>query len=502
MRVLLAQAVSPIVNTSPPLGLGYLGAVLERAGHEVLILDGGAPYAEFTTESMADEIAAWKPDLVGLTLTVSFATHTYRLISQIRRRIEVPIIVGGAHATILPEEPLRFGADMVLRGEGEEGILEVIGYLEGKKGAEEILGLSYIGPDGKPVHNPPRPLIKDLDAIPFPAKHLFIKEHYYREPDDSARFGNIITSRGCPFACTYCCNLMYGRRWRARSPRNVVDEIKTLMEEYGTGKFNWVDDAATINQRRMMEICQLIIDEKLDISWTCITRLNAISEDLLRMMKRAGCVGITYGIESGNPETLKRIRKGITVEQAERAVKLTHQIGIECSVNFMYGFPWEMPKDIRMTTEFIKKISPYVTYIQPGGILTPLPATQIYEEFKDRYGFEGWWLKERDEKSIRTETDEPLFQRIFFDYYPLEQNWFNYPPEVVREIERAATVVGRHNLLYHAGKLTSNRLLKRAIREMIYLLVLFSRLLYRFSPELSRRFSKPMIRFAERYHGK
>ncbi|HEX30985.1 TPA: hypothetical protein ENG04_12970, partial [Candidatus Poribacteria bacterium] len=160
MRVLLAQAVSPIVNTSPPLGLGYLGAVLERAGHEVLILDGGAPYAEFTTESMADEIAAWRPDLVGLTLTISFATHTYRLISQIRRRIEVPIIVGGAHATILPEEPLRFGADMVLRGEGEIGILEIMEYLEGKKGAEEILGLSYIGPDGKPVHNPPRPLIK------------------------------------------------------------------------------------------------------------------------------------------------------------------------------------------------------------------------------------------------------------------------------------------------------------------------------------------------------
>jgi radical SAM superfamily enzyme YgiQ (UPF0313 family) len=502
MRILLAQAVSPIVNTSPPLGLGYLGAMLEEKGHEVLILDGGAPYAQFTTESMADEIAAWRPDLVGLTLTVSFATHTYRLISQIKRRIDVPVLVGGPHATILPEEPLRFGADLVLRGEGEFGILEIVDHLSGDRRANEIEGLSYIGSDGEPIHNPLRPLIDDLNVIPFPAKHLFVKEHYYRERDDSARFGNIITSRGCPFACTYCCNLTFGRWWRARSPRNVVDEIKELMERYGTEKFNWVDDAATINQRRMMEICQLIIDEKLDISWTCITRLNAVSEELLKMMRRAGCVGITYGIESGNPETLKRIKKGITVEQAERAVRLTHEVGIECSVNFMYGFPWETPRDIRVTTEFIRRIRPYVTYIQPGGVLTPFPATQIYEEYKDRYGFEGWWLREHDLSSIRTETDEPLFQRVFFDYYSLEQNWFDYPPEVVREIERAATVVGRHNLLYHAGKLTSNRFLRGLIREGIYLLVLLSRALYRFSPDLSRRLSKPIMRFAERYHGK
>ena len=498
MRVLLAQAPSPIVNTSPPLGLGYLGAVLERAGHEVLILDGSAPYAEFTIESMAREIARWEPDLVGLTLTISFATHTYRLIKEIKGLIDVPIIVGGPHATLFPEEPLRFGADMVFRGEAEEGMLEVIEYVEGRRRADEIAGLSYLNADGKPVHNPPRPPIRDLDSIPFPAKHLFIREHYYRVPSDSIRFGNIVTSRGCPFRCTYCANAALSRGWRARSPRNVVDEMKELMERYGTRKFNWFDDVATIDQNRMMEICQLIIDEGLDVEWTCITRVNAVSRELLRMMRRAGCVGVTYGIESGNPETLRRIRKGITVEQAERAVKMTYEAGMDCYVNFMFGFPWEGPGDVRMTTKFIRQLSPYVTYIQPGGVLVPFPATQIYEEYKGEYGFEGWWLEEGEED----ERDEPLFQRIFFDYRPLQRNWFRYPPEVVREIMRAAEVVGRHNLNYHAGKLTGNGFLRGLIREAIYLLVLLTRSLYGLSRSLSIWVSKPFVKFAERYHGK
>ena len=274
------------------------------------------------------------------------------------------------------------------------------------------------------------------------------------------------------------------------------------MEIYGTRKFNLMDDATTINQKRIMEICQLIIDDGLDIQWTCVTRLNATSPELLAKIKEAGCVNISYGIESGNPDTLKRIKKGLTVEQAEQAVKYTHEAGIECSVNFMYGFPWETPEDIRQTTKFIQKISPHVTYIQPGGVLTPYPATQIYDEYHEEYGFTDWWLKERAEDSIRSETGEPLFQRIFFDYDAIEQNWFNYPPGIIKEIMRAAEVVGRHNLLYHAQKLTSNPILAAIIREGIYTLVKLSRATYRISPQAARIFSKPFLNIAEKYHGK
>jgi len=542
-KILLAHAISPIVNTSPPLGLGYIGAALEKHGHEVKIIDGGAPYAEYDLESMVDEIACYEPDLIGLTLTVSFALHTYRLISELKKRLDVPIIVGGPHATILPEEPIQHGADIVCRGEGEQCIVELVEYFNGQtelknrktkssvnevnqqppcppfppyqrglggclRGTKSlvseanILGISYRDEKGNIVHNPPRPLLDNLDILDFPAKHLFHKEHYFRDESDSARFGNMVTSRGCPYGCTYCSNEVFGRRWRSRSPQNVVAEIKQLMETYGARKFNLMDDAATIDQKRIMEICQLIIDDKLDIQWTCVTRLNATSPELLAKMKEAGCVNISYGIESGNPNTLKRIKKGLTVEQAEQAVKYTHEAGVECSVNFMYGFPWETPEDIRKTTEFIKKIRPYITYIQPGGVLTPYPATQIYNEYHEEYGFTDWWLKERTEDSIRSETGEPLFQRIFFDYDAIEQNWFNYPPEIIKEIMRAAEVVGRHNLLYHAHKLTSSSILAAIIREGIYTLVKLSRAIYRISPKASRIFSKPFLNIAEKYHGK
>ena len=512
-RIFLAHAVSPIVNTSPPLGLGYIGAALEKHGCEVMIIDGGAPYArneverrsgfsEYDTQSIVDEAVRYEPDLIGLTLTASFALNTYRLISELKRRADIPIIIGGPHATILPEEPLKHGADIVCRGEGEHTIIELVDYFNGKSGLSEILGISYKDETGKIVHNPPRPLLFNLDALEFPAKHLFNREDYFREESDSARFGNIVTSRGCPYGCTYCSNKVFGRRWRSRSPENVVAEIKGLMEGHGTRKFNFMDDAATIDQERMMAMCQLIIDAHLDIQWTCVTRLDATSPPLLAQMKEAGCVSISYGIESGNPDTLKRIKKGFLPEQAEKALRETQEAGIECHVNFMYGFPWEKPGDIRTTTEFIKKIRPYVTYIQPGGVLTPYPATHIYEEYKDEYGFADWWLKERPEDSIRSETGEPLFQRIFFDYDAIEQNWFNYPPAIVKEIMLAAEVVGRHNLLYHARKLTSNTLLASIIREIIYTLVKFSRATHRISPRAARIFSQPFLNIAEKYHGK
>ncbi|MBC8232564.1 radical SAM protein [bacterium] len=531
-KILLAHAVSPIVNTSPPLGLGYIGAALEKHGCEVTIIDGGAPYAEYDLEPMVDEIVRYEPDFIGLTLTVSFALYTYRLISELKKRLDVPIIVGGPHATILPEEPIQHGADIVCRGEGEQCIVELVDYFNGKVGVRgscraelknrkakpsvnevnckpkasvseaNILGISYKDETGNIIHNPPRPLLDNLDILNFPAKHLFNREHYFRDESDSARFGNMVTSRGCPYGCTYCSNEVFGRRWRSRSPQNVVAEIKQIMEMYGTRKFNLMDDAATIDQKRIMEICQLIIDDKLDIQWTCVTRLNATSPELLDKMKKAGCVNISYGIESGNSDTLKRIKKGLTVEQAEQAVKYTYEAGIECSVNFMYGFPWETPKDIRQTTEFIKKISSYVTYIQPGGVLTPYPATQIYDEYHAEYGFTDWWLKEHTEDSIRSDTEEPLFQRIFFDYDAIEQNWFNYPPEIIKEIMRAAEVVGRHNLLYHAQKLTSKPIFAAIIREIIYTLVKLSRVTYRISPQAARILSKPFLNIAEKYHGK
>jgi magnesium-protoporphyrin IX monomethyl ester (oxidative) cyclase len=499
-KVMLLQSISPVVNPAPPLGLGYIAAVLERVGCKVRIIDGSAPYAYYSLQDLVDEVKSFSPDLVGLSIFITFSRYSYQLMKLLSQQVGVPIVVGGPQPTLLPEEALNNHADIVVRGDGEETVAELMDYLEGKIGLSGILGISYKNSQGEIVHNPPRSRIQDLDTIPFPAKHAFIREHYAKSGSEINKFGNILTSRGCPYRCTYCATKLLGRKVRFRSPENVIAEIESLMVDYGVTKFAFLDDAVTISKKHLQGICQLIIDRGLSISWICNSRLDTVSRESLEMMKEAGCKAIDFGIESGNPETLRKIRKGTTPERAIEVLRWTKELGIESMANFMYGFPWETPEEMRITTDYIRnEILPLADAIMPAGILIPFPATEIYEEYKDVYQFENWWLKDETEDEAQLRVSQPLFERIFFSYYTLEDDFFNYSPEVVREIEYAAKIVGRHNLLKYCKRLLSNKLAQLFLREVLYLLVLVSRALHEFNPKLERVAMKPILALASRY---
>ncbi|MCL5265300.1 MAG: B12-binding domain-containing radical SAM protein [Chloroflexi bacterium] len=497
-KVMLLQSHAPTVNYTPPLGLAYLGAMLEQVGCEVRILDASAPYASYTLRELVVECVALRPDLIGIGIMIPWAQYSYQLIGELHRAVDVPIVAGGPHPTQLPEEALNHHADIVVRGEGEYAIQDLVRWLQGDARLEDIAGLSYRA-DGKIRHNPSRTLIQDLNALPFPAKHLFVREHYVKAAPEINKFRTLISSRGCPFGCTYCSKPVFGTAVRMRSAASVLMEMESLMETYGMRSFNFVDDLFTVNKRRVIEFCDTILEKKLKINWKCIARLNTVDAELLAKMKRAGCVGINYGVESGSAETLRRARRGYTVEQAEAALKMTYDAGIPCQANFMYGFPWETPEHIEQTIHFIKKIELFVEMIPAGGILEPTPGTALYEEYKDEYRFQGWWLKRRLPTKPSERATVPFFERVFFVFHNLDNNFFDYSPAMKKAIRKAGCTVGNIRLLHYARRLTKNALLLRILWAMLYTVVLVSRSTYRVSPRLEGILMSPVLKLAERY---
>ena len=497
---MLLQSTSSIVNSAPPLGLAYIGAVLEKRGYEVKILDASAPYAEYTLDTLIREAKKYSPHIIGITITITFAQYSYLLMKELSKSTNIPIVAGGPHPSLLPHEALNNGADIVVRGEGEHTFIEIMEYVNYGKKLRDILGISFRDEDGSYIDNQPRPIIANLDSLPFPAKHLFNIEHFVKKPHEIVKYGNIITSRGCPFGCTYCSNKIGGKKIRFRSPENIISEIQYLKEKYGLRKFMFLDDCVTLNSKRMIKLCQMIIDQKLNIRWICITRVDTVDRNLLKEMKKAGCIAVDYGVESGNPETLKKIKKGFTLEEVENALRWTHETGINSMVNFMHGFPWETTKDLKTTRRFIKKIRPWVDSIMPSGIVIPFPMTDLYEQYKDIYDFENWWLK-KDNLSItgKAKISQPFFERIFFSYYSLKDNFFNYSPQIVKEIKKTASVIGRYNLLKYSKRISKNPVVYLTIREILFLLVSISKLLYKIDPRVEVKIMQPLSLLAAKY---
>jgi len=497
--------VSPLVNANPPLGLAYLGAVAEAKGCEVKIIDAAAPYANYTIEDMVKIAKEFSPHLVGVSITTILVKYSYLLLDALAKaKIESLVVIGGPHATLFPHEVLEYHpASIVVRGEGVETFSELIDYLRRERKIKNILGISYKDGDGHIKDNPTRVSITDLDALPLPAKHCFIRSDYVRTAKEKERYGNIISSIGCPGRCTYCSRkALVGQGYRFRSVENILDEMIFLMKEYGINHFKFIDDVFTVNKVRVKKLCNQIIEKELDISWVCITRVDFVDKELLEKIKSAGCRCIGYGIESGNPKTLERIKKGFNREKAKEVIKMTRDTGLNCSVNFMFGFPWEDEKDIRVSTEYIKDMMHIATAIYPGSILIPLPGTEIYEEYKDEYNLEKWWLKDWDAnlntKSKRMEY--PLFAKIFFDSVVYGRGFFfKYSKEVVKEIMRAVDFIGKQNMKEGSKQITTLPILNRLVFHAIVTVCKLSRMLYKISPTLERILMKPFSNAIRKY---
>ena len=429
-----------------PMALMMLAAVLEKAGHHVHLLDANGAGRRRTTADIVEEAARLRPDVIGVTLLTPLVKEAYQLASSLRG-CGVKLIAGGPHATLLPEEPLENGFDAVVVGEGEPTIVEAVQAVRGQTPIDSVKGLVYRTPDGQIKHNEPRPPVADLDTLPEPARHLVDPAHF--DPgDDGELHCNIFTSRGCPARCAYCAGGLFGKEFRFRSADHVVDELIAVHREYGTRHFHFMDDAMTMDKQRMRHICERLVDERLGITWAMMTRIDAVDEDLLELASRAGCAQVEYGVESGNPETLKRIHKPHTADMVRRVIPLTHRLGIRPMVFFILGFPWEDPRDVDETLRLMKEISPYVVFHPAlASILIPFPGTEIYDRYKDEYGYADWWLRDDRAFDAPRVGTHAYYQRTSYRVGAvLDADFFHYSPEMRAKIDEVFRFMFASNL--------------------------------------------------------
>jgi anaerobic magnesium-protoporphyrin IX monomethyl ester cyclase len=417
-----------------PMGMLMLAAVLEQAGHEVRLLDANAANHRLSRQQIVAIAAEMQPDAIGITLVTPLVREAYRLAAALRP-CGAKLIAGGPHATLLPDEPLEHGFDAVVVGEGEPTIIETIDALLGRMPLSSVKGIVYRTDDGRIEHNELRPPVADLDSLPSPARHL-VNPSDYSPTDNPDLYASIFTSRGCPGRCAYCAGGLFGKRFRFRSADSVVDELISLNRQYGIRHFYFVDDAMTMDRSRIERICRRLVDERLGFTWNMMTRIDAVDEDLLAMVAAAGCVTIDYGIESGYPETLKRIHKPHSVEMVRQIVPLTRRYGIQPRGFFIFGFPWEDPQATEVTLQLMRDLSPYILFHPAiAAVLVPFPGTEIYDRYKDEYGFARWWLDDdRSYDAPGTDT-HALYKNVMFrNGVVLDADFFHYSREMTRKI--------------------------------------------------------------------
>ena len=387
-----------------PLGLSYIAACLRARGHEVTVYgaehgtdtryESIVTYSEnFSRYKKAIEsaqypiwdevrkvISSFDPEVVGITVLTPKVPSAFR-IAQICKslRPETKVVFGGQHPTIRPEEMLsNQHVDFVVRGEGEQTFCEIVDCLQSAQPNYDVIaGLSF-RKDKDLHHNPDRARIEELNPLPLPARdRLFDFETY-----TPAQLSMIMTSRGCPFQCGFCSSQnMWGRQVRFRSIDNVLDEILELKEKHSVRHITFMDDSFTVSRNRVEQMCRALIDNHVDINWSCLTRVDMISDEVIKLMKRAGCAKLDIGIESGNQRILDLIKKDITLEDVRKAVRILKHNNMFWSGFFMFGFPTETEEEVLDTLQFLYEIKPDWANI---SIFTAYPGTPLYTLAKQK----------------------------------------------------------------------------------------------------------------------
>lgn len=413
------SAVKSVVGVSSPLlGLAYLASML-RQDHEVKIID--ANILDYTMADVIRELKGFYPDVVGITSVTPSIPQAYavaRIAKEVRE--DCKVIMGGPHVSFLPTQTLEEcrHVDVIVKGEGEKTFDELIETIERGEPLETVRGITYRKGD-QIVDNEPRPFIKNIDEIPFPSIDLL--------PMDRYKFGGVkytamLTSRGCPFHCSFCSSSrLFGGYWRGRSPENVLEEIKWVYEDYGIKNIEFIDDTFTLDQKRAERICNGIIRQGWDLSWGASSRVDTLSNTLVEKMKKAGCWILFLGIESGSQKILDAVGKRITIGQVKKAVKNVKEAGIQVLGSFIIGFLQDNPQTIKETIKFAKSLN--LDYAQ-FAMLTPYPGTPIYDyASKNNLLLTKEWAKYTavepimkiegtSEKHLRA-----LFQKAYISFY-------------------------------------------------------------------------------------
>ncbi|MFC1829463.1 B12-binding domain-containing radical SAM protein [Thermodesulfobacteriota bacterium] len=382
------KSAAKVGNAFPPLGICFLSAILKQRGIETRLID-----AEMENKSIdycIEEAVSFNPNYICLTSASSIYHIASKLGKLLKQRIDAPLIVGGPHVTAMPYDCLKDRPffDFGIYGEGEETLVELLDCLAGgKERREKIKGLIYRDESNEIKVNPPRPLLTDLDRLPIPDREgLELDRYLWSVPGKGiVRFTTIMTSRGCPFNCIFCsAHTVFGKKVRNRNINLVLDELEYLVYDLNIQHFSLIDDTWTLDHNRVREFCRGIKERKLDITWEGWTRANTVNEEILRIMKDAGFVRISFGIESGNTEILKHIRKGVKLEDYEKAYRIAAKVGIETRGSVMLGHPFETRKTAMETLHFIRDLKGcQQMYI---NITTPYPGTELYKMAKEGKG--------------------------------------------------------------------------------------------------------------------
>lgn len=372
-----------------PLGLAYLAAVLEKNGHTVKVID--CPALEMNLEKLKAELASTESDVIGIT-SMSPTIQSALLSAHVAKETcpEATTVLGGPHATFMDKQVLseEQAVDIIARGEGEETLLELAQNVSNPKALSKIAGITYRN-DGQPVRTPNRPFIQELDELPHPAYKYFPLEKYRLF---GRRILPIITSRGCPSQCSFCTTArMLGKGFRARSPTNVVDELEWLRDEHGADAFTFYDDTFTLDRKRALKICEEIRKRDIGLPWDCQTRVTTVSKKILTKMREANCQQVFFGVESGCQKILDAVKKGTTVEQNEKAIRLAKDVGLFVSISVIIGYPGETKDMLQETINLIRKAEPDDVYL---CVATPYPGTELRNlveemgwEMSDDWGF-------------------------------------------------------------------------------------------------------------------
>jgi anaerobic magnesium-protoporphyrin IX monomethyl ester cyclase len=437
--------------TVPHLGVAYLIAVLKRAGIRAHVMDIGLRHSDSHLIKLVKSI---KFDLIGVTAYSIGFRRTSKLIDLLRAHTDSPIVLGGSHVSAFRKEVFHQAqVDFAIKGEGERPLLELCNELsKNNREIPNIRGLIWKH-GNRIIENADSPYLTNLDALPYPAFDSFELSKYVFFAEKRIP---IATSRGCPYRCIYCAvRLSMGRIFRPRSPKNVVDEIEHWYDR-GWRYFDLVDDCFTLDIERAAEICDRLNEKNLRISWSLGNgiRLDKINEKLLRRMKRAGCVFLCYGLESGDNEVLEKIKKGVTTEQAEEVFRLTRQIGITFAVNFIIGHPGETYNKALKTIDFARRIpANYVNFYN----LIPYPYTELYnwimrngrfiENYKDYL------------ESVATRIRKPVFDT---DDFPVEDRF--------RALKQGFCLAKRSHLSCRLGSFAGTVLAPIANSDALYFL--------------------------------
>ncbi len=365
----------------PPLGLGYIAAYLKQHNISVDLVD----CTFLPQEEALEKIRHSDPKIIGIYSMFSMKNKAMQMAKLLRENCEL-LVAGGPLPTLNAKDFLP-GFDVVVIGEGEETTLELIRGVEKGNDLSRVKGIAYMEKD-KIKLNPPRGFIEDLDSIPFPARELFDNQAYKNYY--SKKFGYIITtmitSRGCPFNCDFCSRPIFGNRFRTRSAKNIVEEMEKVLA-LGYDRIWFADDCFTLKRKRLIEICNEIVQRGIKIDWECLSRVDTIDREVTDKMKRAGCVRMFFGIESGNDSVLALMKKGATTKQAEDAVCVTKLSGIQVGAFFILGYPGESDETVLDTVGFASSLPlDYLSFTYPY----PIPGTPLHDRVKDRMVVDDW----------------------------------------------------------------------------------------------------------------